>query len=250
MPMKFIAMQNSKKKYLFIILGMIIFAIAENIVNFFFQLTLTYSNTSAVNATANETTFTLNYICYSSFYLTLGSGIASLLFRNFIPFIIMFIFNVLIIFHVYQNHLKLNKTYRARGHKHFFISIMTINLLFFILYLPWSIAQIIVLVQFFFTARNVTQSVNPGIIFFYNVGWSVSYLNYIFPFFVYIKFNRLFRTELFAIVHVISKEKDSSNVDGKTTTKVTTKSGTTTRVGPRKNINTVSGVQSDLNTVG
>ena len=142
----------------------------------------------------------------------------------------MLIFNILIIYHIIQNHLKVSRTYRARGHKHFFISIMTINLIFFILYLPWSIAQIIVFVQYFFTARSLTQTVDVGVIFFYNVGWSVSYLNYIFPFFVYIQFNRLFRKQLFLIVKYVSKEKDSSVFDPRTTTKTPTR--TTTKVMP------------------
>ena len=222
-PMKFIAMQNSKKQYLFIILGMLIFAVAENIEYFFYELTLTYTNLTTANSTMNGTQLSYNYVCYASFYLILGSGISSLIFRNFLPFIMMLIFNILIINHIYQNHLKLNRTYRARGHKHFFISIMTINLIFFILYLPWSIAQIIVFVQYFFTANTATQTIDTGVIFFYNVGWSVSYLNYIFPFFVYIQFNRLFRKELFLIVNYVSKEKSSSNFDPRTSTKTPTK---------------------------
>jgi hypothetical protein len=53
-------------------------------------------------------------------------------------------------------------------------------------------------------------------------------LNYIFPFFVYIHFNRLFRKQLFLIVNYVSKEKSSTNFDQKTTTK----SRTTTKVKP------------------
>ena len=226
-PMKFIAMQNSKKQYLFIILAMIIFAVAENIGYFFYELTLTYTNLTHFNST-NGTELSYNYICYASFYLIIGSGISSLIMRNFLPFILMLIFNILIIYHINQNHLKVNRTYKARGHKHFFISIMTINLIFFILYLPWSIAQIVVFVQYFFTARSLTQTIDTAVIFFYNVGWSVSYLNYIFPFFVYIKFNRLFRKELFLIVNYVSNEKSSSNFDPRTITK----SRTTTKIKP------------------
>jgi len=225
-PMKFIQFQNSKKQYLFIILGMVVFAIAENIEYFFYELTLTYSNLTAVNASINDTSISYNYVCYASFYLILGSGISGLIFRNFLPFIIMLIFNILIVYHIVQNHLKVNRTYKARGHKHFFISIMTINLIFFILYLPWSIAQIIVFVQYFFTARSLTQTIDVGVIFFYNVGWSVSYLNYIFPFFVYIQFNRLFRKELFLMVNYVSKDKDSSYNPGLTTTKTPTRTPT------------------------
>jgi hypothetical protein len=231
-PMKFIAFQNSKKQYLFIILGMVVFAIAENIGYFFFELTLTYSNLTRVNASANETSIGYTNVCYASFYLILGSGIASLIFRNFLPFIIMLIFNILIIYHIIQNHLKVNKSYKARGHKHFFISIMTINLIFFILYLPWSIGQIIVFVQYFFTARTLTETVDKAVIFFYTVGWSISYLNYIFPFFVYIQFNRLFRKQLFLMVNYVSKEKSSSNFDPRTFTKTPTR--TTTKVMPEK----------------
>lgn len=209
---------------------MTLFAVAENIGYFFYELTLTYSNFTAVNASVNDTQISYNNVCYASFYLILGSGISSLIFRNFLPFIIMLIFNILIMYHIKQNHLKVSKSYRARGHRHFFISIMSINLIFFILYLPWSIAQIIVFVQYFFTARSLTQTVDKGVIFFYNVGWSVSYLNYIFPFFVYIQFNRLFRKQIFLIVKYSSNEKSSTNFDQKTTTK----SRTTTRVRPEE----------------
>jgi hypothetical protein len=235
--MKFIAFQNSKRQYLFVILGMVVFAIAENIGYFFYELTLTYSNLTRVNASANATLISYDYVCYASFYLILGSGISSLIFRNFLPFIIMLIFNILIIYHIIQNHLKVNKSYKARGHKHFFISIMTINLIFFILYLPWSIGQIIVFVQYFFTARTLTETVDKGVIFFYTVGWSISYLNYIFPFFVYIQFNRLFRQQLFLIVNYVSTEKTSSNFDPRTltrtpTTRTNNKSRMTTKVKP------------------
>ena len=243
-PMKFISMQNSKKQYLFIILGMVVFAVAENIEYFFFELTLTYSNLTRVNASANETSIGYTNVCYASFYLILGSGIASLLFRNFLPFIIMLIFNILIMYHIVQNHLKVNKSYKARGHKHFFISIMTINLIFFILYLPWSIGQIIVFVQYFFTARTLTETVDKAVIFFYTVGWSISYLNYIFPFFVYIQFNRLFRKQLFLIVKYVSNEKSSTNFDQKTTTK----SKTTSKIKPEPR-NSKSSKQIHVKTI-
>ena len=234
-PMKFIALQNSKKQYLFIILSMIIFAFAENIGYFFFELKLTYSNLTSINETDNATQLSYEYLCYSSFYLTLGTGILDVIFRNFMPFILMFIFNILIVFHIYKNHLKLHKTYKARGHKHFFISIMTINLIFFILYLPWSIAQVIVLVQYFFTARIAADIISPSSMFFFNIGWWVSYLNYICPFFVYIRFNRLFRKELFSLVNYDSREKSSSFVPQNAN-----KSGTTTKVGPQQTIRKIS----------
>ena len=104
---------------------------------------------------------------------------------------------------------------------------MTINLIFFILYLPWSIAQIIVYVQYFFTARQ-SQTIDSGVLYFYNVGWSISYLNYIFPFFVYYNCNRLFRKQIFLIVNYVSKEKNSSTFNPQTTVK----SRTTTKVKP------------------
>jgi len=228
-PMKFIAMQNSKKQYLFIILSMILFAVCENIEYFFYDLLVNDSNSTSKNGTENSSRLIHDNVCFASFYLILGSGISSLIFRNFLPFIIMLIFNILIIYHVLKNHSKLNRTYRARGHKHFFISILTINLIFFILYLPWSIAEIIVYVQYFFTARQ-SQTIDSGVLYFYNVGWSISYLNYIFPFFVYYNCNRLFRKELFLIVKYVSKENDSSTFNPQTMGK--SRSRTTTKVKP------------------
>ncbi len=219
-PMKFITFQNSKKQFLFLILGMILFASAENIGYFFYDLALLQTNLTSANASSpNETILAFNNVCYASFDLTFGAGITGIIFRNFLPFIIMLIFNILIIYHVTQNHLKVNRTYKARGHKHFFISIMTINLIFFILYLPWSIGRIIVFAEYFDTAHSKNQTIDKSIVFFHNIGWSISYLNYIFPFFVYIHFNRLFRKQLFLMVKYVSNEKSSTNVEQKTTTK-------------------------------
>lgn len=226
-PLKFMAMQNSKKQYLIIILSMILFAVCENIGYFFFDLVVNDSNSTNANSTDNSSSLIQTNVCFASFALIMGSGISSLIFRNFVPFTMMLIFNILIIYHVLKNHSKLNRTYRARGHKHFFISIMTINLIFFILYLPWSIAQIIVYVQYFFTARQ-SQTIDSGVLYFYNVGWSISYLNYIFPFFVYYNCNRLFRKQIFLIVNYVSKEKNSSTFNPQTTVK----SRTTTKVKP------------------
>ena len=266
-PLKFIALQNSRKNYLVVIALMIIFAMAENIEYFFYELTLTYSNITSdvANVTLNTTLnssniqpsmsdyLTYNYICYSSFYLTISAGISSLLLRNFIPFGIMLVLNILIIVHVYQNHLKLNKSYKARGHKHFFLSIMSINALFFVLYLPWSIAQIIVFVQYFFTARSTTESISEGVLFFYNIGWSISYLNYMFPFFVYLGFNRLFRKELFQIVRYVNGEKSSTVADtrtiNKSNNKSTNKSNRSTAVLPKQGaVLTVTQIILDRNT--
>ena len=226
-PLKFLTMQNSKKQYLFIVLSMITFAIVENIEYFFYDLLVRDSNLTNVNATKNSTRLNNYNVCHASFFLILGSGISSLIFRNFFPFIIMLIFNILIIFHVHKKQTKLNRTYRARGHRHFFISIMSINIIFFVLYLPWSIAQIIVYVQYFFTARS-SQKIDPNVLYFYNIGWSISYLNYIFPFFVYYNCNRLFRRELFLIIKYVSKEKNISTFEPRTTPK----SRTTTKVKP------------------
>ena len=63
--------------------------------------------------------------------------------------------------------------------------------------MPWSIAIIIALAK---KANLNKLTVNDSTEdYIYNIGYSVSFLVCILPFFVYLKFNRLFRKEFFGI---------------------------------------------------
>ena len=194
-PKNYFAYQKSKSKFILTSLIMIALVVALNIEFLFYELK-PIGNDSAINAS----NWTVIYECNADFYLLLVSESMSVLLRYFLPFIINIFLNGLIILQVYRNQVKLNRS--VKSYKDFFLSIVIINFIIFVFYLPWSIALILNMASITPTfLRPIIAATNmaSSIASFYKIGTSVSFIVCILPFFVYVYFNRLFRREFFTI---------------------------------------------------
>ena len=138
------------------------------------------------------------YICYSSLILTAIGDSINVSIRFFMPMLIIGCLNVSLFVHMHHNNGRgkpldiLNSI--KKKHRPFILAIISMNILYFALYLPWFIAHILVYYSFF------SKTINEHIILFYNYSWSISYLNYVLPFFIHVSLNRLFKTELVSMI--------------------------------------------------
>jgi len=175
---------------------MIVFAVVVNIEYFFYDLESQPISSNQTTTEANVS-FLAKISCNSNFNILVVSQSLALILRYILPFILLNILNFLIIYQVCKNQLKLNRSRSLKSYKDFFLSILIINFGIFIFYMPWSIAIIIALAKKAnlnkLTANDSTED------YIYKIGYSVSFLVCILPFFVYLKFNRLFRKEFFGI---------------------------------------------------
>jgi hypothetical protein len=141
-------------------------------------------------------TFYINievFKCNSIKIVSVASDILNLLLRYFIPFIIFFIINILIIQHFRAQAKKLRCKKMNKGAKKFLTSIIIINMLFLILLLPGSISFILIYIQFI---QSSSENLSYIMVNFFNLSLTISYLNNTAPFFTHLIFNKIFRIEL------------------------------------------------------
>ena len=190
-PNSYLAYQKSKTKFFLTTMLLILFAFFGNLEYFFYDL-----KTEPALSNFTNTKSYLNEIgCNASFNLLVSSQSLALILRYILPFILLNILNFLIIYQVCKNQLKLNRS--LKSYKDFFLSILIINFGIFIFFLPWSTAIIIQLANK--ANLNVINAFESSVDYFYKIGYSITFLVCILPFFVYLKFNRLFRKEFFEI---------------------------------------------------
>lgn len=189
-PSKFMSLQNCKK--LIAIVGCtLLFAVLVDIPGFFFELT----QTNETNGT-NTTVYTKN--CVGSDTLTMTFELTTISLRYIIPFYVMLILNILMMRYFYFKQqtiavsIKGNIQRKNNGPKNFLISIMIVNVLFLVLYFPWAISYLIICVNYFLNVKLLDNN----LVYAYNFGLTISYLNNLTPFFVHLIFNTLFRQQI------------------------------------------------------
>jgi hypothetical protein len=117
----------------------------------------------------------------------------NILMRNVVPFFIMLLINIAIISKIRKSKRTINPNTKNNGSRSFIISILAINFLFLLLYLPWSVT--------FILANLLEGNINEPLISLYqNSTIAISYLNNLSPFLINLAFNKLFRLELYSLV--------------------------------------------------
>lgn len=209
-PSKFIKLQKWKITSI-IIAAIMVFLVLVNVPFLLYEI----KSKQELHLSTSNTTV---YICYSSVdVFTIAIGI-SILVRYLVPLIFMLTLNFFIIRHFYNPKLLFLKENKVKKPKHFLVSIVIINFLFFAFYTPWAIFYTTIITSNYIDHKNIIIEYNNILlVFLFNLSLTVSYLNYCSPFFVHILFNRLFRSELlskcrplFGLFSIESHKNDSS----------------------------------------
>ena len=182
-------MEKRKFMYLYLILIMLFSMICHSS-----NLLLNIVSTISYNPTTNQTT-TTKFCTTNEIIINLRDGL-TIIFRSILPFIVMIILNISLIRNLFIMKKKFNMTRSLSRELNFSFSIIALNVLFLISILP-NIVCLILLNIYQYGFKSQLTSKNLVII---NLTFSVSIFfltyNYVFPFFVNLKFNKLFRKEL------------------------------------------------------
>lgn len=187
-------------------------------------------NYDELNLSANSTSFSY-MICQADLTLSLISDVINILMRSFIPFIILLIFNILILKVVKSSSARIvNQNVdqrRSRNEMRFGKVIISVNFLLLLLYTPWTISFIL---NYSFTksglkASNIDKNANSlvGLTLSYNISLCITYLFNSSPFFINIIFNRLFKEECIKMVKCLSRKENqisSMSTNNTTVTKI------------------------------
>jgi hypothetical protein len=189
------------KKNIFIIITIIILSLGLISVSNFYYFILIDSNNINGTMITNEKQ---QQVCQSTKFNQFFSDIISVLFRTFIPGILMSIFSLKLINKVKQVKLKSN-SYNEKD-RTFNNTILFMNLIFFILNLPVSIMYIIKNVydnnlsnQQSSSSSSSSIEIRAYISIFYLFSYHIANLHYSTMFFQFLLFNKLFKIEFFSI---------------------------------------------------
>lgn len=150
---------------------------------------------ASLNQSQNVTTQSL--LCTSTSEVSLATDTINVIFRFFVPFFLMLVMNILLSKNVIDSKKKTNhnKIRSFRRECNYTLTVIGLNLIFFLLNLPWAIWYIL-------SHINSLQTPN-GIIslnFLNGIAYSIFYLNNLSSFFLNLIFNRLFRKQLFNLL--------------------------------------------------
>ena len=157
-----------------------------DIPNFFFYL-----------STNRNVTFSTFRVCIGDFEITVASDIISVFMRTYIPFVIMFVLNIIMIRKIMESsRASLRQTIRtSRKDYQFTISVMFVDVYIFLTNLPESIFYIIYDYYFYSGSFLSSPSLRAYYTLMSGIFASVSLSVQTFSFFSYLAFNRVFRHE-------------------------------------------------------
>ncbi|CAF0944385.1 unnamed protein product [Brachionus calyciflorus] len=185
---------NTNNKKVFLKLGfIIIFIFLINLPHIFFYLNvktdIIQSNIS--NVTVNSTRIT-SQACIAVTTIQTLTDIMNVCFRSFIPFVIMFILNVVMTKKFLKSKKKFyNGDSKMKKEFYFTKTVITMNITFFILYFPWSVWYILNL--------SFSQQIGKSDLFkasmdlLQSISFSIAYLNNCSSFVVNFISNQIFR---------------------------------------------------------
>ena len=203
-PNKYKFMENRKFMYLYLVLIMLFSMICHSS-----NLLLNIVSTTSFNPSTNQTT-TTKLCTTNEIIVNIRDGL-TIIFRSILPFIVMLILNISLIRNLLNMKKKLNMTRSLSRELNFSFSIIALNILFLISILP-NMVCLILLNIYQYGFKSQLTSKNLVII---NLAFSASLYfltyNFSFPFFVNLKFNKLFRKEfLLLLKNLRSKIKNCS----------------------------------------
>ena len=199
---RFRFMKNKFILSLIILVLMILIAIV-NIANLFYY----------IGGSSTTSIFT----CIASSFVAILSDMVSMVVRIHIPLLLMLIFDIRMIYHLYKSSKSAKASSVKRKEHQFTIAAMLCTFLFFITYFPLAIFYIFYDIELYSGAFNGDSVLSVLYTFYLNIFLNISYVQQTFSLFIYLAFNKLFRRELFKILFFKSVKKtnleNSKNVD-------------------------------------
>lgn len=198
-----------KKENLFKIVALMIFGIIGfNIQYLFFD----FKNILTFDQYTNTTQFVKS--CTGSLELLIVSDFINIFLVSILPFSCMLTLNVLIIKQLVTSRSKFQNGNLKIKDLQFFKLIITINFLFLIVYLPWTVSQVLNYIFGFIYYENFRDKIKvfSYLELYQSVSTLIAYLFNISPFFINLTFNRLFKRELSFIICSFKKIKNGNRI--------------------------------------
>ena len=169
--------------------------------------------------------------------LEFANDLISAFTRVVLPFLIIFVVNLLIIKKMFSSNKRLNTQKKlSKGSDHFKFSITALNLIFFVFNLPLLITYVIYYCYKYRYRSLETNSTLSKVKFIHQISTVIAFSYHVFPFFVNLVFNNLFRKEVFFFINFFkqhfnkiltkpprSKVKPISKISNKTDTSLNSK---------------------------
>ena len=204
-PHRFFFMRK-KRIVLTIIACISIFLMLINVGKFESYIVYSSSNVTVKNVTQSLTT----KACFVPPHIVFYGNIVIIVIRIGIPFVIMAIANTITVIklkHVRQERWSEREVAFTR-------SVVAINTLFFATQLPYLITLIIQIVLTN-NGSDPLSKTNLNFTLAFYVSMAITAYNYSLPCLVNLKFNKLFRDEIFQVFNIKNKNDASSNTSGK-----------------------------------
>lgn len=136
--------------------------------------------------------------CTSNFAIVLSSDIVSILLRTYIPMALMLVFNLLMLRKIFESsRATFNQTSRSRKEYQFTISVLSVDIIFFITKFPLSVYYIYYDIELYSNALSSDPLFGAIINLIYSVILNLSFFDMTFSFFTNLAFNKLFRRKFF-----------------------------------------------------
>ena len=126
------------------------------------------------------------------------SDIISILMRNFLPFFVMLILNILIAKNIIQSKKKFQTRRTKRREFHFIFTTISMNIIFTLFFTPLSITYIIRILYKYNSSSTAIQIATIQLV--YNVNSALSFIYNALPFLINLLFNKLFKNQVIVII--------------------------------------------------
>lgn len=192
----------NRKFYLIAIVLMIFALLIANSIYLSFYMEYEFNMTGLqIQNKSSENTTEIVQFCSNSNVLDALSDLVNILMRDLIPFFVILTLNLLSIRALIKSKKILKTTGSFKREMNFIRSVLFMNFLFLIIYLPWSVS--FVLYHTFHFISHMKLNLNLATFnIFQAVCNCIAYLNNYSPFLVNLSFNALFRKEFLQIVKV------------------------------------------------
>jgi hypothetical protein len=170
-----------------------------NFANFVFEVA---DSGSTFSSDTNKTTHAIVMIkmCKTNTIISLIRDSLSQLFRTIIPYVLMIIFNFLLIRTVLNSKKRLGRCDKAKREYYFAFSLIANNVIYFVALSP-LLASLLVLDYYKFVLKMAPNSREMAkIILIHNITVYLALLDNILPFLSHVMFNKLFRLEFFNMI--------------------------------------------------
>jgi hypothetical protein len=200
-PNRFAFLQD--KKYIAIIIisiAMFLFLVDLESIFFFVNEQKTFENNTTI----------IKKQCSALHSVSVASDIITIVFRSYLPLLLMLIIDIILVRHVFEAKRKLTKSkLTSRKQLSFTLIVILSNFAFFTFNFPLSIAYILSNI-YNYSGIKVESSYFISFNFYFQLAVYFSFLYQNFSFFIYFSFNSLFREEVLNLFRAKENKKTLS----------------------------------------